>query len=53
MLALALLGLLFAGLTALAAQRTGRLPSVAHAWREAGWRASGTWGDFSDWLRRR
>jgi hypothetical protein len=53
MLAIALLGLLFAALSALAAKRTGRLPSVAHAWREAAWRASGTWSDFSDWVRRR
>jgi hypothetical protein len=53
MLAIALLGLLFAALTALFAKRTGRLQGVDQAWREAAWRLSGTWGDFSDWLRRR
>jgi hypothetical protein len=28
-----------------------RVPGVGHAWREAAFRASGTWGDFTDWLR--
>lgn len=51
MLAIALLGLLIAALTALAAKRTGRLAGVGHAWREAAWRTSGTWSDFTDWLR--
>ena len=35
MLAIALLGLLIAALTALFAKRTGRLAGVGHAWREA------------------
>jgi hypothetical protein len=51
MLAVALLGLLIAALTGLFAKRTGRLAGVGHAWREAGWRASGTWSEFTDWLR--
>jgi hypothetical protein len=51
MLAIALLGLLIAALTGLFAKRTGRLAGVGHAWREAGWRASGTWSEFTDWLR--
>jgi hypothetical protein len=28
-----------------------RLAGAAHAWREARWRAAGTWEDFRDWLR--
>ena len=24
---------------------------IGHAWREAAWRTSGTWNDFTDWLR--
>ncbi len=51
MFAIALLGLLIAALTALFAKRTGRLAGVGHAWREATWRASGTWSEFTDWLR--
>jgi hypothetical protein len=51
MLAIALAGLLIAGLTALFAKRTGRLAGVGHAWQEAAWRASGTWSEFTDWLR--
>jgi hypothetical protein len=51
MLAIALAGLLFAGLSAVAGKRSERLAGVGHAWREAAWRASGTWGDFTDWLR--
>jgi hypothetical protein len=47
----ALLGLLAAGGTAIYARRTGRLAGWGHAWREAGYRATGAWGDFSDWLR--
>jgi hypothetical protein len=53
MLAIALLGLLAAGLSALFAKRSGRMPAIDQAWREAAWRVSGTWSDFSDWLRRR
>ncbi len=47
----ALLGLLAAGGAAIYARRTGRLAGWGHAWREAGYRATGAWGDFSDWLR--
>jgi hypothetical protein len=47
----ALLGLLAAGGTAIYARRTGHLAGWGHAWREAGYRATGAWGDFSDWLR--
>ncbi len=53
LLAVALLGLLIAALSALAAKRTDRLAGVGHAWREAAWRASGAWSDFNDWLRPR
>ena len=53
LLAVALLGLLIAALSALFAKRTGRLAGVGHAWREAAWRTSGAWSDFSDWLRSR
>jgi hypothetical protein len=53
LLAIALLGLLIAALTALFAKRSGRLAGVGHAWREAAWRTSGAWSDFSDWLRSR
>ena len=51
LLAIALIGLALAALSALAAKRTGRLAGVGHAWREAAWRTSGTWSDFTDWLR--
>jgi hypothetical protein len=51
LLAAALLGLAVAGGSALAARRGGRLAGWGHAWREAGYRATGAWGDFSDWLR--
>jgi len=47
----ALLGLLAAGGAAIYARRTGHLAGWGHAWREAGYRATGAWGDFSDWLR--
>lgn len=53
LLIVALLGLLAAGLSALFAKRSGRMPAFDQAWREAGYRVSGTWSDFSDWLRRR
>jgi cobalamin biosynthesis Mg chelatase CobN len=55
-----LLGILAAllALTALllaAMRRLGvgdeRLAGAAHAWREARWRAGGTWEGFRDWLR--
>lgn len=51
MLAIALFGLLFAALSALAARRSGRLAGLDQAWREAGFRASGAWAEFKDWLR--
>jgi hypothetical protein len=51
LLAAALLGLAVAGGSAIAARRDGRLAGWGHAWREAGYRATGAWGDFSDWLR--
>ena len=53
LLAVALIGLLIAALSALAAKRTDRFAGVGHAWREAAWRTSGTWSDFTDWLRAR
>ena len=53
LLAVALIGLLIAALTALASKRTDRLAGVGHAWREAAWRTSGAWSDFNDWLRSR
>ena len=34
-------------------QAHGRFAGVGHAWREAAWRTSGTWSDFTDWLRSR
>ena len=51
LLAAALLGLAAAGGTAIYARRTGRLQGWGHAWREASYRATGAWSDFSDWLR--
>jgi hypothetical protein len=51
LLAAALLGLAAAAGTAIYARRTGRLQGWGHAWREASYRATGAWGDFSDWLR--
>jgi hypothetical protein len=53
LLAAALLGLVFTGGSALAARSggTGRLAGWGHAWREAGYRATGAWSDFGDWLR--
>ena len=41
LLAVALIGLLIAALSALAAKRTDRFAGVGHAWREAAWRTSG------------
>jgi hypothetical protein len=51
LLAAALLGLGLTGASAIAARRGGRLAGWGHAWREASYRATGAWGDFSDWLR--
>ena len=53
LLAVALLWLLIAALTALGSKRSERLAGVNHAWREAAWRTSGAWSDFGDWLRSR
>jgi hypothetical protein len=53
LLAVALIGLLVAAMSALAAKRDDRFAGVGHAWREAAWRSSGTWSDFTDWLRSR
>ncbi len=50
LLAAALLGLAAAGGAAIYARRSGHFAGFNHAWREAGYRASGAWGDFSDWL---
>jgi hypothetical protein len=51
LLAAALLGLGLTGASAIAARRGGRLAGWGHAWREAAYRTTGAWGDFSDWLR--
>jgi hypothetical protein len=51
LLAAALIGLAAAGGSAIYARRTGHLAGWGAAWREAGYRATGAWGDFSDWLR--
>jgi hypothetical protein len=51
LLAAALAGLGIVGGITIYARRTGRLPEWSQAWREAGYRATGAWGDFSDWLR--
>jgi outer membrane biosynthesis protein TonB len=52
-LAAALAGLAIAGGSAALARRdgTGPLAAWGQAWREAGYRASGAWSDFGDWLR--
>jgi len=47
---LALLGLLYVLLSRLGWGET-RLAGVRRAWREATFRAGGTWGDFADWIR--
>jgi hypothetical protein len=49
LLAIALLGALGLGASALASRRSGG--GMSHAWREAAFRTRGTWADFSDWLR--
>jgi hypothetical protein len=51
LLAAALAGLALLAASALAARRGGRLAGWGHALREAGYRATGAWGDFGDWLR--
>ena len=48
--ALALLALAYALLSRIA-WVDARLAGTRRAWREAGFRAGGTWGDFTDWLR--
>jgi hypothetical protein len=47
---LALLALLYALLSRLGWGEK-RLVGVRRAWREATFRAGGTWGDFADWIR--
>jgi hypothetical protein len=49
-LGLLALSLLFVAV-ALAARRSERFAGARHAWGEAAYRASGTWGDFLDWAR--
>jgi hypothetical protein len=49
--ALALAGLGAAGGSAALGSRVPRFAALGHAWREAAFRATGTWGDFADWLR--
>jgi len=56
LIAAALIGLtLLAVLATLAARRFGwaeeRLAPTRHAWGEAAYRTSATWGDFVDWIR--
>jgi hypothetical protein len=46
----ALLALLYAVLSRLG-WADARLAGVRRAWREAAFRAGGTWGDFGDWMR--
>jgi outer membrane biosynthesis protein TonB len=48
---LVLLGAAGAAGSALIGSRSARFAVVGQAWREAAFRASGTWGDFTDWLR--
>ena len=45
------LAYLVARLVAANAEEGGRLDRSRHARSEAGWRASGAWADFTDWLR--
>jgi hypothetical protein len=47
---LALLALLYAALSRLGWGER-RLERIRRAWREAGFRAGGAWGDFADWIR--
>ena len=51
LLAAALAGLALLAATPFAARRSDRLAGWGHAVREAGYRATGAWGDFGDWLR--
>jgi len=46
----ALLALLYAALSRLGWGER-RLAGIRRAWREATFRAGGTWGDFADWMR--
>ena len=50
LLAIVLVCLALIAASVLAARR-GRFAGWGHAWREASYRATGAWGDFSDWLR--
>jgi hypothetical protein len=51
LLGLVLLGAAGAGGSALLGARSPRFAAVGHAWREAAFRAGGTWGNFTDWMR--
>jgi hypothetical protein len=48
--AIVLAGLAAAGSSALLGTRVPRFAGMGQAWREAAYRTSGTWGDFTDWL---
>jgi hypothetical protein len=48
--AIALAGLAAAGSSALLGTHVPRFAGMGQAWREAAYRTSGTWGDFTDWL---
>jgi hypothetical protein len=48
--AIALLGLAAAGGSAALGTRVPGFAGLGHAWREAAYRTSSTWGDFADWL---
>jgi outer membrane biosynthesis protein TonB len=51
LLAIVLLGSAAAGGSALLGSRSPRFAAMGQAWREAAFRAGGTWGNFTDWLR--
>jgi hypothetical protein len=51
LVALVVLGAAGAAGSALLGSRSPRFAAVGQAWQEAAFRASGTWGDFTDWLR--
>jgi hypothetical protein len=51
LLVLVLLGAAAAGGSALLGTHSARFAPMGQAWREAAWRAGGTWGNFTDWMR--
>jgi hypothetical protein len=51
LLGLVALGAAGAGGSALLGARSPRFAALGHAWREAAFRAGGTWGSFTDWMR--